>query len=88
MSGLVPRKRVEMPKKTDEQLLADALALDGLYAEAEAFDAAQLCACGHVWDKHVRTANGALACTHYGCGCRDVVEPSDVHKAALNQGQP
>ena len=33
------------------------------------------CDCGHAWARHVRTANGAYACKHYGCGCRDVVLP-------------
>lgn len=31
------------------------------------------CACAHPWERHTRTANGALACKHHGCGCRDVV---------------
>lgn len=36
------------------------------------------CKCGHSWNNHAKTANGALACKHHGCGCRDV-EMSDGH---------
>ena len=31
--------------------------------------------CGHAWEQHTATANGARACKHFGCGCRDVLEP-------------
>ncbi len=33
------------------------------------------CSCGHRWSEHKTTANGAAACSHFGCGCRDVVLP-------------
>jgi hypothetical protein len=33
------------------------------------------CGCGHAWKKHARQVNGAFACRHHGCGCRDVVLP-------------
>jgi hypothetical protein len=36
-----------------------------------------ICSCGHRWAQHIRTANGALACRYFGCGCRDVVGPDD-----------
>ena len=35
------------------------------------------CACGHSWSNHKSTANGAAACSHHGCGCRDVVLPRE-----------
>jgi hypothetical protein len=35
----------------------------------------QSCDCGHGWIEHARTDNGAYACRHHGCGCRDVVMP-------------
>jgi hypothetical protein len=35
-----------------------------------------VCACGHRWSQHSRATNGAYACRHHGCGCRDVVPPS------------
>lgn len=34
-----------------------------------------LCECGHAWREHKPQGNGARACAHYGCGCRDVVAP-------------
>lgn len=33
------------------------------------------CECGHGWHEHVKTPNGAYACKHHGCGCKDVVAP-------------
>ncbi len=41
------------------------------------------CGCGHEWKRHIKTANGAWACRHFGCGCRDVV-PEPV---GYNHGQ-
>jgi len=37
---------------------------------------ARVCAqCSHSWNEHIKQKNGAYACVHYGCGCRDVVMP-------------
>lgn len=34
------------------------------------------CVCGHAWDQHTtRTANGSDSCTHFGCGCSNVLRP-------------
>jgi len=29
--------------------------------------------CGHSWTEHVKQENGAYACVHCGCGCKDVM---------------
>lgn len=42
----------------------------------------QVCGCGHPWERHTQTFNGAFACTHHGCGCRDVVGPRSEISAA------
>jgi hypothetical protein len=36
------------------------------------------CDCGHPWRHHGRTTNGKRNCLHYGCTCRDVVQPGDT----------
>lgn len=56
------------PKKTDEELLAEAEALEKQYAEADAFDFANM-PVGP--DEEV-----------------DYSEYLELHKAALNRGQP
>jgi hypothetical protein len=38
------------------------------------------CKCGHEWGEHKRTKNGAFACSHFGCGCRDMVYPLYTHQ--------
>jgi hypothetical protein len=34
-----------------------------------------MCECGHKWSEHKRATNEAFACSHIGCGCRNMVYP-------------
>jgi superfamily II DNA or RNA helicase len=52
-------------------------------AETLAQIAGRMCECGHSWNEHIRTANGAYACKHHGCGCRDVVPDNDLPPAQV-----
>lgn len=46
------------------------------------------CDCGHLWSEHKRARNGAFACSHYGCGCRDMVYPLHAAQPTDHCGPP
>lgn len=82
-----------MSRLSDVELLAAAEALDRAYAEADAFDAAHVApsgvceacyALGYGWDEP--RADGSC----YQCGepIEHCDEMAELHRAALNRGQP
>lgn len=43
--------------------------------------------CGHEWIYHKSQPNGSLACSHHGCGCKDVFLPTN-EDITLEDGLP
>jgi hypothetical protein len=43
------------------------------------------CGCGHIWAEHARMRNGSFACRHFGCGCSNVVYPTNAIQPSLEQ---